>query len=83
MRGKTLTIRVILQWDGEAKVWSASSTDLPGLVTEAGSIPDVMQRVMEIAPELIEDNLDFGNSGEELLLSIIPSYQQTMRIPAH
>ena len=26
---------VVAEWDGEAKVWVATSDDIPGLVTEA------------------------------------------------
>lgn len=54
---KDVTINVVCSWDGEARVWTAESPDLPGLVTEASDIPALIQRVMEVAPELVQDNL--------------------------
>lgn len=47
---------VTARWDGEAKVWVATSDDIPGLVTEANSLDLLVQRVLEVAPELMEDN---------------------------
>ena len=82
MKERELNIRVICRWDAEPKVWWAESEDLPGLVTEASTIPDLIQRIMDVAPELIEDNLDIGNEGDEIQLNLIPVYQQTVRIPA-
>jgi predicted RNase H-like HicB family nuclease len=80
MKERELNIRVICRWDADPKVWWAESDDLPGLVTEAPTIPELIQKVMDVAPELIEDNLDIG-SGSEILLNLIPVYQQTVRIP--
>ncbi|MGK9054808.1 DUF1902 domain-containing protein [Neorhizobium petrolearium] len=53
---------VIAQWDEDAGMWVAISDDIPGLVTEAKSMDDLIERVMAISPELIEDNL--GGAGE-------------------
>jgi predicted RNase H-like HicB family nuclease len=47
---------VIAQWDGEAGVWVATSDDIPGLVTEAKSLDELLERVLAVAPELLEDN---------------------------
>lgn len=47
---------VTAQWDSEAAVWVATSEDIPGLVTEAKSLDDLIQRVVAVAPELLEDN---------------------------
>jgi len=79
---RELNIRIICRWDAEPKVWWAESEDLPGLVTEASTIPELIQRVMDVAPELIEDNLALGSGENEILLNLIPIYQQTVRIPA-
>jgi predicted RNase H-like HicB family nuclease len=82
MPERELNIRVICRWDAEPKVWWAESEDLPGLVTEASTMPELIQRIMDVAPELIEDNLDTGSEAHEILLNLIPVYQQTVRIPA-
>ncbi|WP_287127619.1 DUF1902 domain-containing protein [Candidatus Cyanaurora vandensis] len=40
-------------WDAEATVWVATSEDVPGLVTEAGTIETLMQKLQCIIPELV------------------------------
>jgi predicted RNase H-like HicB family nuclease len=43
-------------WDSEASVWVATSDDIPGLVTEAQTLDRLLQRVVDVAPELLNDN---------------------------
>ncbi len=45
-----------LAWDDEAKVWMATSEDIPGLILEDESADKLIQRVMLAAPEIIELN---------------------------
>ncbi|MCL2057354.1 MAG: DUF1902 domain-containing protein [Oscillospiraceae bacterium] len=45
---------VKIQWDPEAYVWVATSGDIPGLATEAGSYDALIERVLNIIPELFE-----------------------------
>ncbi|MFH7025041.1 MAG: DUF1902 domain-containing protein [Heteroscytonema crispum UTEX LB 1556] len=40
-------------WDSEAKVWIATSEDVPGLVTEAETIELLTQKLRDMIPELI------------------------------
>lgn len=80
---REFNINVICRWDAETKVWWAESTNLPGLVTEAATVPEIIQRVMEIAPELIEDNLQVGKVGDQYLLNVVPVYQQMVSVTAH
>lgn len=47
---------VTVQWDAEAGVWIATSDDIAGLVTEARSLDALYARVLEIAPELLDEN---------------------------
>jgi hypothetical protein len=47
------TFEVQAFWDAEAKVWVATSEDIPGLVTEASTIEDLTQKLREMIPELI------------------------------
>lgn len=60
---------VVAQWDEEAKMWVATSDDIPGLVTEASNIDDLIKRVIAVSPELIEDNLN-GDKGVNDLLEV-------------
>lgn len=48
--------KVMFVWDEEARVWVATSDDIPGLVLESGSIDALIERVKYAAPELLELN---------------------------
>ena len=65
---------VMARWDDEASVWVATSDDIPGLVTEAASLDDLLKRVIAVAPELLEDNAHLvqhaGQPGDLIDLSI-------------
>lgn len=56
---------VIAQWDDEAGVWVATSEDIPGLVTEAASLDELLTRVLAVAPELLEDNAHLMEEGRQ------------------
>ncbi len=47
---------VSAEWDAEAGVWTSSS-NIPGLVVEAASLPEFIDLVSELAPELLAENL--------------------------
>jgi hypothetical protein len=42
------------RWDGDAKIWLATSTDVPGLVVEAESWPAMIEEVRLVLPDLLE-----------------------------
>jgi predicted RNase H-like HicB family nuclease len=43
-------------WDEDAKVWVAVSDDVPGLVAEADDLPQLMNKLKVLIPELLEAN---------------------------
>jgi len=47
-------------WDDEAKVW-ISSSNIPGLVIEAASLPEFVELAQALAPELLSDNLGISD----------------------
>jgi hypothetical protein len=47
---------VNVDWDDEAKVYVATSEDVPGLVAEAPTLDGIREKVMALIPELLEDN---------------------------
>ncbi|MFP5349448.1 MAG: DUF1902 domain-containing protein [Gammaproteobacteria bacterium] len=51
---RTFTVRAI--WDAEAKVWVATSEDVPGLATEADTVERLIEKLNLIVPELLELN---------------------------
>jgi len=52
----TDSFRVTAQWDGEARVWVATSDDVVGLVSEAATLDELYRRVLAVVPELLADN---------------------------
>ena len=59
--------RVLFHWDSEAKVWTATSEDVPGLVLESPSFDRLVSRVKVAIPELLELN---GNAQREYRVTI-------------
>lgn len=43
-------------WDDEAKVWVATSDDVPGLATEAASVELLTHKLSVLVPELLQEN---------------------------
>lgn len=56
-------------WDEEARVWVASSDDVPGLATEADTTEALVQKLKTLIPELLELNgqMPTGQVAFELL----------------
>lgn len=46
--------RIKLFWDNDAKVWIATSEDIPGLALESGSFDALIERVKYTLPEILE-----------------------------
>lgn len=48
--------QVVAEWDDEARVWVATSDDVPGLVTEADTKEHLVEKLRELVPELLSLN---------------------------
>ncbi len=48
--------RIQADWDPEAKVWTATSEDVPGLVVEAETLDALVDEAKLLVPELLELN---------------------------
>lgn len=49
------------EWDDEARVWVATSDDVPGLATEADTQEQLIAKLKTLVPELFEANgIDAG-----------------------
>lgn len=57
---------VTARWDSEAGVWVATSDDIPGLVTEATSLDALIKRIVDVAPELMDDNAHLLEGADDL-----------------
>ena len=53
---KANTYHVQADWDAEANVWVATSSDVPGLATEAETIEALTTCLRAMIPELLEAN---------------------------
>jgi len=54
MKGKPLFVRA--EWDEEAKVWVATSDDVPGLATEEENMDGLIEKLKVMIPELFMAN---------------------------
>jgi len=57
------------EWDDEAKVWVATSDDVPGLATEAETMEELSKKLEVMIPELLTENgyLGAGEISYEVL----------------
>ena len=50
------TYHVSAAWDEEAKVWTGTSPDVPGLCIEADTLEELCDVAASMVPELLEAN---------------------------
>ena len=50
---------VKLVWDSETNRWYTKTNDVPGLVLEAASFDELVDKVRLAAPEMLELNCDY------------------------
>jgi predicted RNase H-like HicB family nuclease len=44
------------EWDPDARVWVATSDDVPGLATGAARLDELIEKLKVVIPELLEAN---------------------------
>jgi hypothetical protein len=80
-----MSIVVRAEWDPEARVFVASSDDVPGLVAEGESPPALMDKLLVLVPELLDLNRSARGRHDEAMREI-PMYvmrQQVSKIRVH
>jgi Domain of unknown function (DUF1902) len=50
----TRSFTIDARWDAQARVWLATSADMPGLIVEADSWPAMIEEVRLVLPDLLE-----------------------------
>ena len=65
-------------WDSEALVWVATSSYVPGLVTEAPTIEILMEKLREMIPELIFLNKIFSLEHVSSITFELTSHRQEL-----
>ena len=77
----TKQITVNAEWDPEAKVWVATSDDVPGLVTEAETVEALAEKLSVMVPELLEANGALaGNAIREVSINLIAHREQLISL---
>ena len=54
MADHTYTVKA--EWDAESSTWVASSDDVPGLVTGADTLEELVEKLHVLVPEMLEVN---------------------------
>jgi predicted RNase H-like HicB family nuclease len=74
-------ITVHAEWDAEAKVWVASSDDVPGLITEAPTVEALTEKLAVIIPELLDANgILVGSKSAEVPINLIAHREQLVSL---
>jgi predicted RNase H-like HicB family nuclease len=77
----TKQITVNAEWDPEAKVWIATSDDVPGLITEAETVEALAEKLSAMIPELLEANgIVEGNSVRQVPIKLIAHREQLISL---
>ncbi len=50
------TLEIRAAWDDEARVWIATSEDVPGLCAQAETFDELVEIVTDLTPELLAAN---------------------------
>ena len=51
--------KVKLVWDRESEAWFTEAEDIPGLHLNSKSFDDLVEKVCQVAPEVLEHNLEY------------------------
>jgi predicted RNase H-like HicB family nuclease len=77
----TTQITVKAEWDPDAKVWVASSDDVPGLITEAETIEALAEKLSVMIPELLEANgMLTGSVTRQVPINLIAHREQLISL---
>ena len=77
----TKQITVNAEWDPEAKVWVATSDDVPGLDTEVETVEALAEKLSVMVPELLEANGTLaGNGIREVPINLIAHREQLISL---
>ena len=60
MKKRKSAVKVRAEWDEEARVWVAESTNLPGLVTKAETVETLLDKLRTMIPELLTYSPDLA-----------------------
>lgn len=73
-------IVVKADWDAEAEVWTATSSDVPGLVAESATLEKLRPKVISMIEDLIEEGV-VAFDLDEIPVHFIASATENMKNP--
>lgn len=70
------------EWDAEARVWVATSDDVPGLVTEADTVEALEAKLRVMIPELLDLNAHALAGEVDVPVNLIATKREWMALHA-
>lgn len=78
-----INCRIAALWDADAKVWTASSEDVPGLATEADTLEALTEKLRILVPELLRLNhVIQENQANTVAIELTSHWQEFIQIAA-
>lgn len=75
------TVKIEAEWDAEASVWVAESEDVPGLATEAATIEEMIVKLRELVPDLLQANgIPLQTEDHELPFDVVASRHDSAHV---
>ena len=59
-------------WDPDTQVWTATSSDVPGLVVESDTLEELVKEAKAIVPDLLELNCGIKGPADISLAVLVP-----------
>jgi len=80
MAKSKMEIKIVnAHWDDAAKVWWATSEDVPGLVAEEPTYEALLKTVLEVVPELLRLN-GHARLAKKARVKLIAERQETVAV---
>lgn len=67
------------EWDDEARVWVATSDDVPGLATESETVEALIAKLEVLIPELLDANSNQTGAGGDVPFELLTRRFQITR----
>jgi len=80
---KHTSIIVRADWDEEAKVWVATSTDIDGLALESATLETLFARIPEALCDLLELNESYAGMPSDIPYHVMASQTGSIPNPCH
>ena len=78
---KIFKVTVQAVYDKEADVWTVIESDVPGLVAEAETLPELEELILELIPVLLEMNEHHLSDDhlEDVPIELLANYSSTLK----